>query len=201
MSQTADDTDIDWDLLINKARGGCDAALSEILEAVQSYLLLVAESRLGSQIRSKFGASDIVQHSMLEAQESIEDFRGDSEGELRLWLKRIVLNNLTDEAKRYTHTHSRSIRLEVPVDRLTSETCHAHEETPSWQIQRREIDEALSQAVLRLPNRQRYVIEARHRHGCSYAEIASQLEISEACARKLWSRATERLRDDMETLE
>ncbi len=194
MHQPAEDTSTDWNTLIKRARAGCDAALGEILESVRSYLILIAESGLGSRVRSKFGASDIVQHSMLEVQQSIGEFRGGSEGEFRLWLKRIVINNLTDEARRYTHTYSRCVGLEVSAGRLASQTCHSHLETPSWHLLRKELDLQLAQAVSQLPNRQRYVIEARHRHGFDYAQIASQLEISEAGARKLWSRAAEQLR-------
>jgi RNA polymerase sigma-70 factor (subfamily 1) len=198
MQLASEDNRNRWNALIDRARSGCDIALGEIFESVHSYLTLVAESRIGSRVRSKFGASDVIQRSMLEAQDSIEDFRGTSKVEFRLWLKRIVINNLTDEARRYTHTRSRCIEREVSGDELASQTCHSHLETPSWHLRRREFDRQLWHAVSKLPNRQRYVIEARHRHGCDYSEIASQLEISEAGARKLWSRAAQQLRSVLE---
>jgi RNA polymerase sigma-70 factor (subfamily 1) len=186
-----------WQVLIENARSGCDVSLGKILESVRSYLLLVAEDELGGHVRAKFGASDIVQHSMLEAQDSIGDFRGGSESEFRHWLKRIVVNNVTDESRRYTQTHARNVNLEVSTEQLHSSAPDTGE-TPSWHIRRKEFDQQLALAVAQLPDRQRYVIEARHRHGYDYSQIASQLEISEAGARKIWSRATEQLRRILE---
>lgn len=186
--------DADWCTTIAKARSGCDEALGNLFESVRAYLLLIVESKLGDHVRSKFGASDIVQHSMLEAQDEIGDFRGSSEIEFRSWLKRIVINNLTDEARRYTHTHARSVRLEVSADGVVPSANYTDIETPSWYIRREEFDRELARAIAQLPNRQKYVIEARHRHGHSYGEIASQLEISEAGVRKIWSRAAKQLR-------
>lgn len=187
----------DWTTLIERARGGCDIALGELLESVRDYLLLVAESKLGFHVRSKFGASDIVQLSMLEAQNSLGEFRGCCESEFRQWIKQIVLHNLTDQARLYTHTHSRRVNLEVPEETLASYTSQK-QKTPSWNARCREFDQQLAQAVAQLPNRQRYVVEARHKYGLDYPEIAAQLEISEASARKIWSRAAKQLRSLLE---
>lgn len=184
----------DWDSLIESARFGCDDALGEILKSVRDYLVIVADANLGGSVQSKFDASDIVQHSMMEARDSLGQFRGESELEFRCWIKRIVLNNLTDEIRRYTDTDSRKIRIEVSEDFLHSSTSHVDSDTPSWHLQRKEFDVRLAEAVSRLPSRQRFVIEARHRRGCDYGEIASQLEITETAARKIWSRAAKQLR-------
>lgn len=190
----------DWHTLVDQAKQGCDQSLGQILEEVRDYLLLIAESELGNRVRSKFGASDIVQHSMLEAQHAFNEFRGTSENEFRYWLKRIVINNLTDQARRYTHTHSRNVRLEISADDSLAFQQHAHLETPSWHMSRDEVDQQLATAVSLLPDRQRFVIEARHRHQLNYSQIAAQLQISEAGVRKIWSRATEQLRAHLEHL-
>lgn len=187
-----------WARLIDRARFGCDESLGTILLSVRNYLVIVAETNLGTRVRSKFDASDIVQQSMMEARESMDQFRGDSELEFRCWIKKIVLNNLTDEIRRYTNTDSRNVNLEVPEDYLKASGGHFDNDTPSWHMQRKEFDFRLAEAVSQLPNRQRFVIEARHRRGCSYSDIARQLEITEVSARKIWSRAAKQLRTSLE---
>jgi DNA-directed RNA polymerase specialized sigma24 family protein len=45
-----------------------------------------------------------------------------------------------------------------------------------------------------LPSRRQRIIELRHRRWLSYAEIGEELDLTEAAARKLWSRTVEDLR-------
>ena len=187
----------DWSQLIDDARNGCDEALGEILQRVRDYLLFVAGNEIGDPLRAKFGASDIVQFSMLEAQETIDRFRGDSESELRQWLKQIVVHNLTDEARRFTATQARSVKREVPLESSHSTLANDSLETPSFVMRRDEQDQELMQAVISLPTLQRQVVEGRHRDGLSYPQIANRLSISESYARQIWSRALQQLRSTL----
>ena len=72
-------------------------------------------------------------------------------------------------------------------------------DTPSVVIRREETDAKLMQLVDALPEKQRFVVEARHRFGLSYAEIAVQLGTSEVNARQLWSRAVKQLRERLDS--
>ena len=189
----------DWQKLIDAARSGCDEALGQIVSRLRSYLLLIAERGLGKSVQAKFGASDVIQHSMLDARKSIANFQGNSEAELRHWLKKIVIHNLTDQARRYTDTQSRDVNREVEIinPHLTLDTSIG--DTPSCHIRRKEEDEALLRAVARLPPKQRQVLEARHRDGQTYEQIAQTLEISEVAVRRQWSRAVAQLRQWLES--
>ena len=191
----ANDTPPDWSALIDAARGGCDEALGQIVSRLRSYLLLIAERGLGNSVQAKFGASDVIQHSMLDARKSIVNFHGNSEAELRHWLKKIVIHNLTDQARQYTNTQSRDVAREVEIlDSQVAQNASAGD-TPSHYVRRNEEDEELLRAVARLPHRQRQVVEARHRDSQTYEQIAAQLQISEVAARRLWSRAVAQLRE------
>ena len=193
MLKTTEETQ-DWPALIIAAREGCNVALGQIAAHVRDYLLLIANSGLGTRLQSKFDASDVVQYSMLDAQRGIANFQGSSEAEIRQWLKKIVIHNLTDEARKYTHTGSRNVHREVSIHSPSVALQPSYDETPSWHFRRQELDLKLMHAVQRLPWRQRFVVEARHRFGYSYSQIASQLRISEGATRKLWSRAAKQLR-------
>ena len=65
----------DWSVLIDRARGGDDCAMDTLLVRLRNYLLFVVNAELNMKLQSKFGGSDVVQQSMLEAYQSIGSFR------------------------------------------------------------------------------------------------------------------------------
>ncbi len=185
---------MDWAGLIQEARAGSDSALGIIVSRLRNYLLSVANAEMQTAVRSKFSGSDIVQQSMLEAHQSIGTFCGDSEGELKIWLKQIVLSNLIDETRRYRKTKQRDTSLEVSVDWRAQPLAQPNGQTASWMVSQNEFDQQLFTAVQGLPARQRHVIEARHRDGKPYAKIAIELAVTEEAARKLWARGVSALK-------
>lgn len=189
----------DWKALITAARQGDREAFGRIAAALQQYLIEVAEQGLGHRMRSKFGPSDVVQRTFQEASLSFNTFSGNSGDELRHWFRAIVLNNLTDESKRYTNTQSRDIDKEVSLDghSLASSILTSPIATPYDELRQGEVDHELVTAVSRLTPRQRYVVEQRHRFDRSHKEVGNDLGISEEAARQLWKRALETLRNIM----
>ena len=184
-----------WKELIERARNGDNFALGQIVSKVRSYLLLVADESLNQRLQSKFGASDIVQQSMLEAHQSIGRFRGSTEAEIRQWLRKIVLGNLIDSTRFYKKSARRSTEREISIDTLAVPLPQAKAQTASWYVSRSETKEQLLRAINGLPQRQRRVIDARHRLGHSYQEIAQDMEATEVAVRKLWSRGVQRLKE------
>ena len=185
----------EWPSLVDAARNGCERSLSEIISRLHGYLLLIANGQTHDQLQAKFGASDIVQNSLMDAYVGIAQFNGSTEAEMRAWLKSIVLHNLLDERRRYTETHSRNIGREQSLESAPVVSQFGADSGISSSISQVEENQKLSQAVKRLPLRQQKVITARHRDGHSYQQIAEHLKITEASARKIWSRALDRLRD------
>src|SRR5262249_26022430 len=98
------------------ARAGSHEALGRALEICRGYLLLGAERQLGTDLRAKGGASDLVQETFLEAQRDFVQFQGTSEEELRAWLQRLLLNNLGNFARRYRATHCREVGREQALE-------------------------------------------------------------------------------------
>ena len=184
-----------WQELIQQARNGDAAALGEIVSQMRSYLLLVANGSLSQQLQSKLSASDIVQQSMLDAHKSIDKFNGSSEAEIRAWFKKIVLSNLIDSTRHYKSTASRSTDREVTLDRPLEQLPQPESNTASWHVSMSENNERLLREINRLPERQRQVIDARHRLGHSYREIASEMKATEVAVRQLWTRGIQRLKE------
>lgn len=188
----------DWPQLVEAARCGCDEALGEIITRLREYLLLVASGQMQGGLQAKFGASDIVQNSLLDAQRGIDEFNGTTEAEMRAWLKQIVIHNFIDEQRRYTDTQSRNLERERSLETMGSApVLGSSDDTGSKAMRVSEERQRLSNALQRLSPRQQRVIEARRRFGYSYQEIADQLEITEAAARKLWSRAIKQLKEHL----
>ena len=183
----------EWPSLVHAARGGCDDALTEIIARLEGYLLLIANGQMRENLQAKFGASDIVQNSLLDAHKGIDEFKGSTEAEMRAWLKQIVMHNLADEGRRYTNAQSRNVNRECSLEVVTT-PLKTHGSGIRKAIQSESDKQKLAKAVNRLSARQQRVVEGRHRFGYSYQEIAEQLGITEVAARKIWSRALAQLR-------
>ena len=90
---------------LEAARSGSGDALGRVLESYRAYLLLVAARELDPKLRAKGGASDLVQETFLEAQRDFGGFHGNSDGELRAWLRQLLLHNVANFARRYRDGH------------------------------------------------------------------------------------------------
>ena len=188
---------------IEAAHRGSSVALGQLFESCRDYLLLVANQELDPALRAKGGASDLVQETFLKAQRALGRFDGTSEAELLAWLRTILRNNLANFSRDLMRTGKRQVSREVSLEpdessRGAALQIAAPGETPSAVAIAREQRDALDRALVRLPDDYRHVIELRHREGKSFGEIARQLGRSTEAARKLWSRAIERLTSELD---
>jgi len=188
------DSSSQWKILIEAARKGCGEALSRIVKEFREELLKVADREIGTQLQAKFDAADVVQTSLVDAMNSIEQFKGSSQQEMRSWLTKIVLNNLQDEARRYTKTHARAVDRENTSSTILEVLRDDLSDTPSALLSTQEQELRLKLMIKKLPQQQQVVLAYRHLHELSYPQIAERLDIEEATARKIWSRATIQLR-------
>lgn len=187
--------------LLQCVREGSEQALGELLEKCRSYLLLIANSELESDLRAKAGASDLVQESFLEAHRDIAHFQGESLDELLAWLRRILLHNLADFARQYRETAARRISREQTLDDSTGPVLAQHlavpDPSPSKQAVANEQHAALAQALQRLPDDYRQALLLRQQEQYSFAQIGEAMGRSAEAARKVWFRAVERLREEL----
>ena len=187
---------------LSAARAGSPEALGQALEACRGYLLLIARKELGADLQAKAGASDLVQQTFLEAQCAFARFQGNSVAELRAWLRRLLLNNLATFARDYRATAKRAVGREVALPGEGSSAggggVAGSGPTPSGLAMAQEQAEALQRALARLPDDYRQVLELRFQQQKSFEEIGRLLDRSPDAARKLWSRALQRLRQEWE---
>jgi RNA polymerase sigma-70 factor (ECF subfamily) len=192
-------------LLLERARGGDDAALGRLLESYSNYLTLLARVQIGRRIQGKVDAGDVVQEVFLEAHRQIANFRGTTEAELVAWLRKILAGQLALTLRRYLGTKGRDVNLERELGAQLDHSSQAMDggfvattSTPSQRVSRREQAVLLADALDKLPADYREVIILRHLESLSFAEVASRMGRSEDSVQKLWVRALASLRRSMD---
>ncbi len=195
---TADDSiPVELERWIESARQGNAKALGEALAQCRDYLLLVADDRLGLELRSKTNPSDLVQETFLRAVRHFESFRGRTAGEWRVWLRKILERNLAEHARQFAATAKRELRREIALDRFTNIEISTESESPSRSLGRLEREAALFCALDRLAPHYRDVVVWHHRDQRSFEEIALTIGKTPEAARKLWTRALIHLRKEL----
>jgi RNA polymerase sigma-70 factor (ECF subfamily) len=190
------DSDLSFAYLLALARQGSQAALGQILEHCRPYLLLVANQEVPTDLQGKIGPSDLVQESLFRASQKYAAFQGETEAELRGWLRRILLNKIVDQTRHFRSTGNRAVDREiewanVPADELTRSL--ANDESPSAQLMLAEQLEQLQQALERLPDACRQLIQWRNYERLTFKEIGNRLGLTAEAARKAWARAIEQV--------
>ena len=192
----------DFAASIDEARTGSREAIGRLIDSCRAYLLLVANTELDATLRAKVAASDLVQETLLAAHAEFSRFRGQSEPELLSWLRRMLLNDLTDLRRKYEQSGKRAIARE---ERLAGDSRTDRPKidvaddglTPRTDSIAREEAAALQKALARLPDDYRQAVMLRNWERLSFVEIGKQMNRSPEAVRKLWTRAIERLQDEL----
>jgi RNA polymerase sigma-70 factor (ECF subfamily) len=179
----------------NAAKPGSD------LEKFRSYLGLLVRRRLDGRLQGKLDGSGVVQQTLLEAHQGFSDFRGSSEGELAAWLRRILIRNLTDEARKLD-AGKRDLRRERSFEQAVEQSSAnlmawlaQVQSSPSQQAVKHEQLADLISALAHIPEDQRTAVELHHLEGCSLAEVAEHMQRSKQAVAGLLFRALKRLRE------
>lgn len=199
MAPASDDV-VRW---LADARTGSGEALGQALETCRRYLMLVAQRELAPDLQAKGSASDLVQQTFLEAHRDFAQFHGTTEEELLAWLRQLLLHQVGKLARQYRGTAKRSIDREVSLQEDSDSSGptvapYANAPSPSDEAMAHEDDQALQQALERLPEDYRRVIVLRYLEERTFEEIGPLMQRSPDAARKLWARAVERLQQELE---
>lgn len=177
-------------------------AFDQELDRYRSYLLLLARMQLDARPRLKIDASDIVQHTLMEAHAKQQQFQGDNEA-FAAWLRKSLANNIRDSlrrARRQRRDVTREQSLNEAIDQSSERVaaCLAADQTSlTSRVIRNEDLLRMSHAILALPEPQRDVVVLHHLQGWKLAEVAERLNRSESAIAGLLHRGLRRLRELM----
>jgi RNA polymerase sigma-70 factor (ECF subfamily) len=198
--------DTDIAALIRSCRAGDAKAREQLFRRYHHYLNVLARAQLGKHLRSKCAPSDIVQQTLLEAHRDFNGFKGEQEGELLAWLRRILAHNLYNEARRY-NTQQRDAGREISLDQVQVGVDHsslalangiaAATPTPSQLASQRESAVQLADALAGLPEDYQTVLLLRVFEGLSAEETAERMGRSAGAVRMLQMRALTALRGEL----
>ncbi len=171
------------------------------LEHYREYLRLLARLQLDSRLRGQLDPSDIVQQTLLRAHERFDQFRGQTDLELRAWLRAILARSLIDAARKFGRQEGdRTQSLETALEESSAKLealLTTEESSPSQGAARAERLMELSLALARLPEDQRTAVELRYLHGMAVPDVALQMERSTVSVTGLLYRGMKVLRDVM----
>jgi RNA polymerase sigma-70 factor (ECF subfamily) len=174
-----------------------------LLERFRAYLTLLARLQLDPRLQGKVDLFGVVQQTLLEGYQAIEQFERLTEEQQAAWLRKALANNLADEVRKLG-TAMRDVSRERSLEAAIQESS-AHLEAwlasdrsnPSDQAARNEQLLHLAEALARLPEDQRRAVELHHLSGYPVAEVSRILGRSEAAVGSLLVRGLRNLRKHM----
>lgn len=121
-------------------------------------------------VRNADDAEDVLQDAFVKAFQKLDQFRG--EVSFGAWLKRIVVNKCLD------HIKSKKAQYEE----IKENTLHIVEDD-DWSVQETISIEEVKQAMEKLPDNYKYVVQLYLVEGYDHQEISQILELKEATCR------------------
>jgi RNA polymerase sigma-70 factor (ECF subfamily) len=174
------------------------------LESFRSYLALLARTYWNPRLQGKLDPSDVVQQTLVQAWQGRDGFRGQSEAEIRAWLRQILTHCLTDYARKFSRV-KRSLVRERSLHAAITESSVRLEgwlddqrSSPDQRAERAEQLVQLADALEALPEAEQEAIVLHHLHGLNLAEIGDLLDRTPAAVAGLLKRGLRRLRSVME---
>ncbi|MEM9644990.1 MAG: sigma-70 family RNA polymerase sigma factor [Planctomycetota bacterium] len=174
-----------------------------IVARYEPYLRMLARSQVRRTYQAKVGASDMVQQVMLQAVQGFAQFRGQSEGELRAWLRQILANHLC-HLDRDMHRGKRDVSREQSMQQKMTQSSMRLERllagddtTPSQNVALGEHVVRLATAIEKLPDSQRDAIRLHYLEGMKLSEVGACLSKSTGAIAGLLHRGMQGLRREL----
>ncbi|HZU36479.1 MAG TPA: sigma-70 family RNA polymerase sigma factor [Gemmataceae bacterium] len=180
---------------------------NQALQEFHAYLETLTFIQVDPRLRCKFGLSDIIQRTLLEASRDWERIRELDAASRKRWLRRMFMNNLLDEIEHWrgaAHDYQR----EQPLEEAAAESeCRLRESlaiedsSPIDKLIREEDRLQLLEALSKLAPRQREALTLQKYHGWTLAQIAEHLGCTPNAVAGLHARGLKELRKHLSQMK
>lgn len=180
-------------------RSGDETALAEFLRQNEQALLAFIRSRIGTQLRKKVEAEDILQEASMEAIRSLGETDLSNWDPLN-WLFQICERKIIDAHRRHFASQKRDARREAALPAGSdaagiANLLAASITTPSAAFSRDQRQLRMLAALDVLPELEREALRLRYLVGLPSKEIAKKLGKSDGATRVMISRALGKLHE------
>jgi RNA polymerase sigma-70 factor (ECF subfamily) len=193
--------------LLDRVRAGESGAVDQLLDYHRGSIQRIVQMRLDQRIRQRVDVSDVVQEVLVEASRRLREYLDRPVMAFPLWIRQIAMDRVIDAHRRHRRSAKRSVDREQEPKRADSEDNSGtvlpqqlavdRQLTPAAALLQREIVGLVQEAVQRLPDQDRQIIQLRHQEQRSNQEIARLLRLTEPAASMRYLRALRRLRQLM----
>jgi RNA polymerase sigma-70 factor (subfamily 1) len=166
----------------------------------RAYLETLTYIQIDPRLRSRFGLSDIIQKTLIEAWLTLERIEAMGSEDQKCWLRRMLINNLKDMIDHF-FAQCRDARREQSLEEAANGSkCRligwlaAEESTPSGKLIKQEERLRVLEALAQLPERQREALILQQYHGWKLAQIAEHLGCTTNAVAGLHARGLAKLR-------
>jgi RNA polymerase sigma-70 factor (ECF subfamily) len=176
--------------LIRRARTGDAEALHDLFERHRDVLEGRARRLMSPAIRRKVSIADVVQEARIAALDLAPRYEDRHAGGLRAWLLKIVELKAREAVRRYATTAKRAAGREVSqAGRPPDGDVHGRGPSPSQVAIASELKARAHDALRRLPDDYRRILEMTRIQGLTLAQAAERMGRSREAAKKLYGRA------------
>jgi len=181
-------------------------SVNRVLEEYRAYLDTLKSIQIDPRVRQKFGMSDIVQVTLVEAGRDLDRIQAMDPAGRKRWLRRMLMNNLLDELRKFLNRPP-EVSLEPLRAAAEQSSCRvqnwlAVEDTsPSEKLIREEEGERLLEALAQIDRRQREALILQKWQGWKLEEIAEHMGCTTGAVAGLHARGLKALRKLLPDME
>ena len=177
--------------LLAKVKDGDEMAREQLCSTYLPMLKRWAHGRLPAYARDLAETDDMVQNTLIKAMNKLDSFSSIREGAFLAYLRKILLNNIRMEIRRFSNQNNLLKQHHQGQENLSDSSALE-------QAMGKEVIEKYESALMKIPEQAREAVILRVELGYSYPEIATAIECSSAnAARMIVARSLYKLAESM----
>ncbi|MEZ6118626.1 MAG: RNA polymerase sigma factor [Pirellulaceae bacterium] len=174
--------------------------LERVFSTHRAYFLQRIERRIGMNPYVDFAAEDVLQEAFADAHRAADQLKSQEQAAIVAWLEKIVDNRLAqtfrDRARlKRGGPNWRNAAADGSIRALARELADQNAETGSDRYLKREVKDAIRDAIQALPDQQQRIVTAYYLDHQSLDQIAAEEELTKGAVRSILFRAKQTIKE------